>query len=64
MKVKFSFVPENILVQIEHGEFSVELTEAELEAYAEIEEKYFRIQNKLKEKARTSGGNKYFDEGR
>lgn len=64
MKVKFQFVPEDILIQLDRGELVVELTAEELEAYADIEEKYFKMQYLLKQKAKTEGGNKYFSDGR
>lgn len=64
MKVKFSFVPEDILVQNGHGELVAELTAAELKEFTDAEQKYFELQYEMKKKAKMPSGMRYFSDGR
>lgn len=60
MKIHLSEQSELVVIESKGGEFTVQLTEAELGEYRIVEEMFFKWQNKLKLRCKDKDGNAAF----
>lgn len=58
--MKLAYIRDNILIESSHGELEAKLTEKEIKEFREIEEKYFQMQNYIKDKCKDEDGHDFF----